>query len=72
MHAAYIHIPFCKSICTYCDFCKVYYQPTLVSKYLKALEEEILSQYNNTVFAFMSPNDISKLEQELKTLLEEK
>ena len=49
MHAAYIHIPFCRSICTYCDFCKVYYQPTLASKYLKALEEEILSQYNNEV-----------------------
>ena len=49
MHAAYIHIPFCRSICTYCDFWKVYYQPTLVSKYLKALEEEILSQYNNEV-----------------------
>ena len=35
-------------------------------------DAKILSQYNNTVFAFMSPNDISKLEQELKTLLEEK
>lgn len=49
MHAAYIHIPFCKSICTYCDFCKVFYNSNLVSKYLKALEEEIISQYNNEV-----------------------
>ena len=21
--AVYIHIPFCKTICSYCDFCKV-------------------------------------------------
>lgn len=49
MHAAYIHIPFCKSICTYCDFCKVFYNSNFVSKYLKALEEEIISQYNNEV-----------------------
>ncbi len=35
-------------------------------------EAKTLSQYDNTVFAFMSPNDISKLEQELKRLLEEK
>ena len=23
--AVYIHIPFCNSICSYCDFCKVVY-----------------------------------------------
>ncbi len=35
-------------------------------------EAKVLSQYDNTVFAFMSPNDISKLEKELKELLEKK
>ena len=49
MHAAYIHIPFCKSICTYCDFCKVLTNSELISKYLKVLENEIISQYNNEV-----------------------
>ena len=26
---AYIHIPFCKKICSYCDFCKVLYNKDL-------------------------------------------
>ena len=32
-------------------------------------EANKLSEYNNTVFAFMSPNDISKLENDLEELL---
>ena len=32
-------------------------------------DANILSKYNNAVFAFMSPNDISKLENDLKELL---
>ena len=32
-------------------------------------EANILSKYDNTVFAFMSPNDISKLEDDLEELL---
>lgn len=39
--ATYIHIPFCKHICTYCDFCKLYYKEDWVDQYLKALEQEI-------------------------------
>lgn len=39
----YIHIPFCQNICSYCDFCKVYYQEELVEKYLLALKKEIES-----------------------------
>lgn len=45
MQAAYIHIPFCKQICSYCDFCKVFYQKELVSRYLDALEKEIQVYY---------------------------
>ena len=47
MKAMYIHIPFCKNICTYCDFCKQLYNKDIVSKYLKALEEEINDRYND-------------------------
>lgn len=40
--SVYIHIPFCNQICSYCDFCKLYYHKTLVHDYLIALEKEIL------------------------------
>ena len=41
----YIHIPFCENICSYCDFCKMYYKEELVDKYLNTLEQEINSIY---------------------------
>ena len=37
----YIHIPFCRTICAYCDFCKYYNYPKLVESYYPALLEEI-------------------------------
>lgn len=43
--AVYIHIPFCKKICTYCDFCKVLYNQNWVVNYLKTLKEEINNRY---------------------------
>ena len=43
--SAYIHIPFCKSICKYCDFSKMYYNDEIVSKYLISLENEINNNY---------------------------
>ena len=36
----YIHIPFCKHICSYCDFCKMFYNEELVNKYLEELQKE--------------------------------
>ena len=47
MESVYIHIPFCKSICTYCDFCKQLYNESNVKNYLKALKEEIKDRYND-------------------------
>ena len=43
----YIHIPFCKSICSYCDFCKFYYNEKWIDNYLIALEKEIKEKYKN-------------------------
>ncbi len=45
IESAYIHIPFCQTICSYCDFCKYYYQEKLAFDYLDALEKEMKSRY---------------------------
>ena len=43
--SCYIHIPFCKKICSYCDFCKIFYNEKQIDKYLTALEKEIDNTY---------------------------
>ena len=49
-----IHIPFCNSICTYCDFCKIFYNKKYINDYLNNLEQEIKVRYKseivNTIF----------------------
>ncbi len=47
MKSVYIHIPFCSSICAYCDFCKVKHIDKWVMPYLDALKNEINNRYNN-------------------------
>ena len=47
MESVYIHIPFCKSICSYCDFCKVLYHGPWVTQYLNSLILEINNRYDN-------------------------
>lgn len=41
----YIHIPFCNTICTYCDFCKIYYTKKYIDRYLESLKKEIEERY---------------------------
>ena len=41
----YVHIPFCKKICSYCDFCKLFYDRKYVSQYLDSLQLEIATYY---------------------------
>ena len=37
----YIHIPFCKSICNFCPYCKVRYEKDLCDRYIDTLLQEI-------------------------------
>ena len=46
MEAVYIHIPFCKRICSYCDFPKVLHIDSFVDDYLDALHNEIMNKYD--------------------------
>ena len=76
--SCYIHIPFCNSICSYCDFCKILYKEDLVDKYLISLEKEIKSNYKseklNTLYigggtpSSLSINQLNKLFKIIKTL----
>ncbi len=71
--SAYIHIPFCKSICSYCDFCKILYDIADRSKYLETLENEIKENYKNETLNTLyigggSPSSLSVAE--LKKLFE--
>ena len=71
--SAYIHIPFCKSICSYCDFCKIFYNKEFVCKYLNSLEKEIKDNYKNEVLDTLyigggTPSSLSI--DELKKLFE--
>lgn len=71
----YIHIPFCKKICSYCDFCKVFYNKKQVSLYIKALEQEIEEIYKgeeqSTIYiggGTPSSLDLDELEELFKVL----
>ena len=71
----YIHIPFCKKICSYCDFSKFFYNEEWVNNYLTSLEKEILNNYKNEEIDTLyigggTPNslDICFLERLLKIL----
>lgn len=47
MTSVYIHIPFCHNICSYCDFCKFYYNEKLVNDYLDNLYNEVKTRYKH-------------------------
>ncbi len=75
--SCYIHIPFCNNICSYCDFCKNYYNDEMVSKYIDAIEKEIKDNYKKDVLdtlyigggtpSSLSYDNLNKLFNVLKT-----
>ena len=69
--SCYIHIPFCNRICSYCDFCKVYYSTNLARVYLNALDKEIDKYYKGDILDTIyigggTPSSLNK--QELNKL----
>lgn len=65
----YVHVPFCKSICYYCDFCHNVYNTDLVNKWLKALKNEIDNvchdEYETIYIGGGTPNSLSYDELDL-------
>lgn len=45
--ALYVHVPFCKAKCTYCDFYSIVGQDDAIPEYLKRMVEEIEHQSNH-------------------------
>ncbi len=41
MLGLYLHIPFCSSICNYCNFNRGLFEPGLKTRYVESLEREI-------------------------------
>lgn len=73
MKSVYIHIPFCNTICSYCDFPKVYSSVCDKKLYLEALKKEIKTNYKNEIINTIyigggTPSILST--EELKKLLE--
>ena len=50
----YVHVPFCRSICFYCDFCRTVYTKKKADAWLGALEKELagrqISKEQETVY----------------------
>ena len=47
--SVYIHIPFCDSICSYCDFCKFIKNEKWIYDYLEELNNEIKQNYKGEI-----------------------
>jgi len=42
----YLHVPFCKTFCSYCSFYKIKYTPEIVKEYFIALQGDIKKAHN--------------------------
>ena len=72
INSLYVHIPFCNHICSYCDFCKMFYDEKICNNYLDILINELnelnISHKLNTIYiGGGTPSSLS--EDQLKRLL---
>ena len=67
----YLHVPFCKSICYYCDFCHRIYDEKIADKWLEVvkseIEEECRDAYETIYIGGGTPTALSSVQ--LNTLL---
>jgi oxygen-independent coproporphyrinogen-3 oxidase len=71
MLGIYLHVPFCQAICTYCNFNRGLYDDALKTRYVDALEREILEGGDgrpaDTIFfgggtpSLLDPADIARI-----------
>ena len=74
MLGIYIHVPFCSSICNYCNFNRGLFEAGLKDRYVDALEREIAGagrgESADTVFfgggtpSLLDPSEIRRLIEE--------
>jgi len=67
----YIHVPFCSSICSYCDFCHRLYDEKIVKQWLETLSREIkakcVNQYETIYIGGGTPSCLNY--EQLETML---
>jgi len=67
-NSLYLHIPFCHSICPYCDFCRQVYDEKTVDKYLNVLLTTIPEEDFNTIYLGGGTPSCLTIEQTTKLL----
>lgn len=66
----YVHVPFCRNICHYCDFCKEIYNRDFADAYLKTLEEDLKTKEGPFKTIYIGGGSPSSLNHEqLESLL---
>jgi oxygen-independent coproporphyrinogen-3 oxidase len=80
MLGLYLHIPFCSSICNYCNFNRGLFDPGLKDRYVAALEQEITasgrSEPVDTIFfgggtpSLLDPAEVARLIAATRTAFE--